>query len=81
MITKKEYLEAKRITDQYEEQLNITPVMWRCNRKLRMSDKEICFTNGKLYEQTKEKPLSLEDNQGHKHELGEKWEKWFIIAT
>lgn len=27
MITEIEYLEAKKITDQYEEQLNITPVM------------------------------------------------------
>jgi hypothetical protein len=56
---------------------NKKPIMWRCNRQLRMSGtKEICFKNGGTYEQIEENPLSLRDEQGHYHELSH-WERWF----
>lgn len=82
MISKKDYEKAKKVIEQYEqEQLNIPVVMWRCNRKLRMKDGEICFVNGKEYEQINEKPLELKDEQGYEHVVGDKWEKWFSNAT
>jgi hypothetical protein len=63
-------------------QLKQTGVMWRCSRQFRMKDtKEVCFKNGGLYEQVKEQPLTLKDEDGIAHELAPHWVKWFHNAT
>lgn len=54
-------------------------IMWRCTRKQTMVDnKEVCFIKDKLYKQEKAIPLTLIDEQGWAHELGERMEKWFV---
>ena len=65
-----------------KQALNIPVVMWRCSRQFRMKDtKEVCFKNGGLYEQVKEQPLTLKDEDGIAHELAPHWVKWFHNAT
>jgi len=62
--------------------LTIPAVMWRCSRQFRMKDtKEVCFKNGGMYEQVKEQPLTLKDEDGIAHELAPHWIKWFYNAT
>ena len=62
-------------------QLGIGGVMWRCSRQFRMKDtKEVCFKNGGMYEQVKEQPLTLKDEDGIVHELAPNWIKWFHNA-
>ena len=65
-----------------EQALTIPVVMWRCSRQFRMKDtKEVCFKNGGMYEQVKEQPLTLKDEDGIAHELAPHWVKWFHNAT
>ena len=45
MIKVEEYLKAKKIVEQYEEQLNIHLVIWRCTKNLYMKGtKDRVFT-------------------------------------
>lgn len=77
MIKVEEYLEAKKIVEQYEEQLNIPLVIWRCTKNLYMKGtKERVFTKGKEYKQTVRGCLIVNDDTGTPHSFGE-WEKHF----
>jgi hypothetical protein len=77
MIKVEEYLEAKKIVEQYEEQLNIPLVIWRCTKNLYMKGtKDRVFTKGKEYKQTMRGCLITNDDTGTKHSFGE-WEKYF----
>ena len=74
MITEEMYLLAKKIIESYEsKQVN----NWLCKKDLRMENGEICFVNNKEYKQIEATPLTLRDEQGFKHVVGDKWEKWF----
>ena len=78
MITEKEYLEAKKIVDAYNEQLNIPLVIWRCKRTLYMEGtKDVVFTKGKEYKQTSKGLLEAIDDEGTAHGIGGKWKKYF----
>jgi len=82
MITEEEYLEAKRIVDAYEEQLNTPLVIWRCNRTLYMEDtKDVVFTKGNKYKQTSIGVLEAIDDDGEPHGIGGKWEKHFSVTS
>ena len=77
MIKVEEYLEAKKIVEQYEKQLNIPLVIWRCTKNLYMEGtKDRVFTKGKEYEQTIRGRLIVNDDTGAGHSFGE-WEKYF----
>jgi len=77
MINKEDYLEAKKIVEQYEKEHEDDVVLWKCNRKLRMEGtKEIVFTGKKLYKQVNADPVVLIDDDDMRHTLGE-WQKWF----
>lgn len=78
MITETEYLEAKKIVDTYNEQLNIPLVIWRCKRTLYMQGtKDVVFTKGNEYKQTRKDLLEVVDDQGEAHRIGGKWRKYF----
>ena len=77
MIKVEEYLEAKKIVEQYEEQLNIPLVIWRCTKNLYMErTKDRVFTKGNEYKQTISNCLIANDDTGTEHSFG-KWEKYF----
>jgi len=77
MIKVEEYLEAKKIVEQYEDQLNIPLVIWRCTKNLYMKGtKDRVFTKGKEYKQTKRGCLIANDDTGTEHSFGE-WDKYF----
>jgi len=77
MINVEDYLEAKKIVAQYEDQLNTPFVIWICNKNLYMKDtKERVFTKGKEYKQTMRGCLIVNDDTGTEHSFGE-WEKHF----
>ena len=77
MIKVEEYLKAKKIVEQYEEQLNVPLVISRCNKNLYMKGtKDRVFTKGKEYKQTVRGCLVAKDDTGTEHTFGE-WEKYF----
>lgn len=77
MITVEQYLEAKKIVEQYEEELKTPLLIWRCNKNLKMENtKQLVFTKGNAYKQIDRNKLSAIDDCGSKHEFG-KWGKYF----
>ena len=79
MITEEKYLEAKKITDEYEKQLNITLVMWRCTKDLFMDVGGKAFTKNRLYKQLNQNCYSALNDFKEEHSFGE-WRKYFVAT-
>ena len=78
MITEIKYLEAKKIVDTYNEQLNIPLVIWRCTQDLFLDDGQQVFTSGQEYKQyDKQSKYWVINDHKVTHGIGVEWRKHF----
>jgi hypothetical protein len=78
MITESQYLGAKKIVEQYEEQLKLSLIVWICTKNLYMNGtKDKVFTKGREYKQIVRNYEQVIDDEGEAHSIGGTWLKYF----